>query len=90
MKLIIAILQDSIAQEAIRRLGQAKHPVTKLSSTGGFMKSGNTTILTGVADEIVDDVVAILKETVSERESEEKNVAMANIFVLPMEAYRKM
>ena len=54
------------------------------------MKSGNTTILTGVADEIVDDVVAILKETVSERESEEKNVAMANIFVLPMEEYRKM
>ena len=90
MKLMIIIVQDQDSYTLVEDLIEEGYRITKLSSTGGFMKSGNTTILTGVADEIVDDVVAILKETVSERESEEKNVAMANIFVLPMEEYRKM
>ncbi|ERJ85196.1 hypothetical protein HMPREF1987_00172 [Peptostreptococcaceae bacterium oral taxon 113 str. W5053] len=92
MKLIIAILQDTILQEAVRRLSTQKYPVTKLSSTGGFLKSGNTTLLIGVQDEVVSNVLEILKEVSMEKEGYERDakVAMANIFVLDMEQYRKM
>ena len=92
MKLIIAILQDPIVQETIRRLSQHKYPVTKLSSTGGFFKAGNTTLLIGVQDEVVDDVIETIRQVSLEKEGYEKDakVAMANIFVLDMEQYRKM
>ncbi len=92
MKLIIAILQDAIVQDAVHRLSQHKYPVTKLSSTGGFLKSGNTTLLIGVQDEIVQDVIRIIKAVSISNDNYEENgkVAMANLFVLDMEQYRKM
>ncbi len=39
-----------------------KYRTTKLSSTGGFLKAGNTTLLIGVEDEKVDEVIKIIEE----------------------------
>ena len=51
MKLIIAIIQDEDASEVISHLNEAKFQVTRLSTKGGFLRAGNTTIMTGVEDE---------------------------------------
>lgn len=56
MKMIIAIIQDEDAGEVISCLNDAEFQVTRLATKGGFLHSGNTTLLTGVADEKVDEV----------------------------------
>ena len=43
MKLIIAILQDEDAGEAISHLNEAGFQVTRLATKGGFLRAGNTT-----------------------------------------------
>lgn len=62
MKLIICIVQDQDSGSLIDDLTLQGHRVTKLSSTGGFLKSGNTTLLAGVQKEKVDDVISIIKD----------------------------
>lgn len=54
MKLIIAIVQDEDAGRVISALMEEGFGVTKLATTGGFLRAGNTTLLTGVDDAKVD------------------------------------
>lgn len=67
MKLVIAIVQDEDAPRLVDKLMKEGYSVTKLASTGGFLRSGNTTILTGVEDEKVDDVIRIIEELCKSR-----------------------
>ena len=68
MKLIIAIVQDDDAIDLIDELTESGYRVTKLATTGGFLKSGNTTLMIGVEDEKVDAVLKIIEETSRTRE----------------------
>lgn len=65
MKLIIAIIQDEDSDKLIERLTEESISSTKLPSTGGFLREGNTTLLIGT--EQVDRVVQILKEECKSR-----------------------
>ncbi len=67
MKLILAFVQDQDADATIQALNEAGHRVTRVASTGGFFRVGNTTLLIGVNDLAVDSVVNILKETCERR-----------------------
>ncbi len=49
MKLIIAIVQDEDASRLVSNLMNEGYGVTKLATTGGFLRAGNTTLLVGVA-----------------------------------------
>ena len=49
MKLIIAIVQDEDSDNLVKILNKNDFKVTKISSTGGFLKSGNVTLLPGQA-----------------------------------------
>ena len=60
MKLIMAIIQDHIVQDVLNELSENKVRATKLSSTGGFFKKGNTTVLIGIEDEKVDRVMLMV------------------------------
>jgi uncharacterized protein YaaQ len=51
MKLIIAIVHDDDAMELISSLTESGFSVTKLATTGGFLKAGNTTLLIGIEEE---------------------------------------
>ena len=51
MKLIIAIVQDEDAGRLIGGLMSEGFSVTKLATTGGFLRAGNTTLLMGVNDD---------------------------------------
>ncbi|ABJ59003.1 cyclic-di-AMP receptor [Lactobacillus delbrueckii] len=68
MKLIIAIVQS----EYVKRLQSAfvdnNVGATKLASTGGFLREGNTTFLLGVEDEDVDGVLKLIEEHSQTRE----------------------
>lgn len=68
MKLIIAIVQDQDAISLIGDLTEENYRVTKLASTGGFLKSGNTTLLIGVEEDEVDEVISIVDRNCKTRE----------------------
>lgn len=62
MKLVLAIIHDEDSQKLITTLNQHNFQVTKLASTGGFLRVGNTTVLIGCEAEKVDEVLKIINE----------------------------
>ncbi|WMM24406.1 cyclic-di-AMP receptor [Tissierella sp. MB52-C2] len=68
MKLIICIVQDQDAGALIDDLTEQEYRVTKLSSTGGFLKSGNTTLLVGVDEKDVSPVLKVIEDNCKTRE----------------------
>lgn len=67
MKLIIAVVQDEDSTRLINRLLEKGFGATKLATTGGFLRSGNTTLLTGVDDEKLDEAMKIIESTCKSR-----------------------
>lgn len=68
MKLIIAIVQDQDATILMDELTDKKYRITKLSSTGGFLKAGNTTLLMGVEESSVEEIMKIIERNCKTRE----------------------
>lgn len=68
MKLVVSVIQDKDSHRLLGALTQAGFMATKLASTGGFLREGNTTLLVGVEDEQVEKVVGIIKSTCRARE----------------------
>lgn len=67
MKLVIAIVEDEDSIDLIDALTDVEYRVTKLATTGGFLKSGNTTLMVGVEEEKVKDVIDIIKDVCRKR-----------------------
>lgn len=57
----MAVIQDADASELMRKLSQHGFDATKLASTGGFLREGNTTLMIGVDD----DQLPMLQELIS-------------------------
>ena len=57
MKMIFAILRSEDVDETVEELNSHKYWVTKLSTTGGFLKSKNVTLVIGTEDEKVPGAV---------------------------------
>ncbi|GAK13870.1 cyclic-di-AMP receptor [Geomicrobium sp. JSM 1781026] len=68
MKLIVSVVQDKDSNRLSTALVENDYRATKLASTGGFLKAGNTTFLIGVEDDLVADVLDIIKENCESRE----------------------
>jgi uncharacterized protein YaaQ len=51
MKLLIAIIQNEDSKALTRALIEHDISVTRISSTGGFLRGGNTTLMIGVTEE---------------------------------------
>ena len=68
MKLLLAIVQDKDSARLSNEFVDAGVRATKLSTTGGFLKSGNTTFIVGIEDERIQEVLDIIRETCQARE----------------------
>ncbi len=84
MKLLVAIVKDSEAVAVSDHLVEQGFRVTRIASTGGFLRRGNVTLLIGVEDEQVEAVIAAIDAACAEPEGEEHK---ATIFVLPAEHF---
>ena len=62
MKLLIAIVQDKDANRLSNEFIDLVIRATRLSRSGGFLKSGNTRFMFGLEDERVDEVLDMIKE----------------------------
>ena len=67
MKLIIAIVQDEDSSRLIGQLMNDGFGVTKLATTGGFLRAGNTTLLVGVDDDRFDTAMGIIEKICKSR-----------------------
>ncbi|SHH76775.1 cyclic-di-AMP receptor [Sporanaerobacter acetigenes] len=94
MKLLIAIVQDADTPKLVKALMSNKFRVTKLASTGGFLKSGNTTLLIGVEENQIDDVLSIIEEICSSRAikkgNQEINIGGATIFIMDIDDFKRI
>jgi uncharacterized protein YaaQ len=50
MKLVVAIVQDYDTDRLLRAITEAGLSATRIASTGGFLRTGNTTVMMGIAD----------------------------------------
>ena len=72
MKLILAFVNNDDSAVVSATLTRENYSVTKLSTTGGFLMIGNTTLLIGAED----DRVARAKEIIHEYSRTRSKVAM--------------
>ena len=79
MKLIIAIVRDVDAGSVIEQLVAHDHRVTRVASTGGFLRRGNVTLLIGSEQQQVQAVIDLLRDTCSPPEPGQHR---ATIFVV--------
>ena len=99
MKLVLAIVQDDDAIDLIEELTDKDYRVTKLATTGGFLKSGNTTLMIGVEEKEVKNLINVI-ENVCKRRKEMVptstpntigvEVGGATIFVLDVDQFYKV
>ena len=68
MKLNAAIFQYEDAVRLVSELMDKGFGVTKLATTGGFLRAGNTTLISGVEDEKLDGALAIIERICKSRE----------------------
>ena len=67
MKMIIAIVQDEDSSRLVSGLMNEGYSVTKLATTGGFLRAGNTTLLMGVSDDKLDGAIKIIEKVCKSR-----------------------
>lgn len=106
MKLIMAIVNHDDAPRVADAVMEAGFFATKLATTGGFLKAGNTTFLIGTEEEKVDEVIEIVGKH-SKRRTQlvsgaaygamhaaafpvEVTVGGATVFVLDVEQFKKL
>jgi uncharacterized protein YaaQ len=87
MKLIVAIVKDSDALPVSDALVEEGHRVTRIASTGGFLRRGNVTLLIGVELDAVETVYEIIQENCRKPEPGQHK---ATLFVLPAEDFVRL
>lgn len=87
MKMIIMIAKDSEADSLTQALTSAEYRVTRIASTGGFLRSGTVTLLLGVEDDRVDSAITLVKEKLGSSSSGEKRVTL---FVVPVQRFEQV
>lgn len=68
MKLIMAVVQDQDSNRLMSALVDNNFRSTKLATTGGFLKSGNTTFMIGVEDVRVNKCLQIIRDNCKSRD----------------------
>ncbi|NLP34235.1 MAG: hypothetical protein GX359_03465 [Clostridiales bacterium] len=104
MKLVYVIVRNNDSSQVIETLNRKGFYVTKMASTGGFLREGNTTLLIGTDEDKLDEVIDIVKKECGPRQqilmnnmspgdysamNSVVNVGGATIFVMDVERFEK-
>ncbi len=87
MKLIVVIVKDHQADRVTQTLTNENFRVTRIASTGGFLRSGVVTLLIGVEDADVEAAIRVLRQGLGEAKPGEKR---ATLFVLPVDRFEQI
>lgn len=87
MKMIITIVKDDEAEKILHSLTSHKYRVTRIASTGGLFRKGNTTLLSGVEDDQVESFIQTVKNCGLSSTPQDKS---ATLFVIPVDRYERI
>lgn len=87
MKMVILIIKERDADEILQALTSEKYRVTRIASTGGFLRSGVVTLLLGVRDERVELALELIRKKLTPFPSGERR---ATLFVVPVERFEQV
>lgn len=87
MKLIIAIIRDSDANAALDALVAGNFRATRIASSGGFLRQGNTTLMVGCEEDRVDPAINIIRNACAPAPAGSHH---ATVFVLNTARYEQI
>ncbi|MGD0609961.1 MAG: cyclic-di-AMP receptor [Anaerolineales bacterium] len=87
MKLIFIIIRDEDGDNVLQSLVDSGFRVTRVASTGGFLKRGNLTLMSGVADDQVERLIDLLRKSCCPPDEPEHR---ATVFVVDMPYYEQI
>jgi uncharacterized protein YaaQ len=87
MKLLFMIVRDTDADAVLQGLVENQYRVTRVASTGGFLRRGNVTLMSGVEDGQVDKVMGLLRKLCCP--SDERGHS-ATVFVVDMPFFEQI
>jgi uncharacterized protein YaaQ len=86
MKMIIIIVKDNDADTLTQAFTAASFRVTRVASTGGFMRSGVVTMLLGVEDTQVDSAIEVVRASLPAKGDQKR----ATLFVVPVQHFEQV
>ncbi|HNC09000.1 MAG TPA: cyclic-di-AMP receptor [Anaerolineales bacterium] len=86
MKMIIVIVKDQDADTLTQAFTAGGFRVTRVASTGGFLRSGVVTMLLGVDDEQVDPTIETVRSALPSKGDEKR----ATLFVVPVNHFEQV
>lgn len=86
MKMIIVITKDNDADMLTQALTASNFRVTRVASTGGFLRSGNVTMLLGVEDTQVDAAIQVVRDSLPAKADTKR----ATLFVVPVNHFEQV
>lgn len=93
-KLVIAVIQNEVADTVVDALLEADFRTTRLASTGGFLRRGNTTLMIGADEDQVERVLDLIRQNARSAaepvEAGASQPAAATVFVLDLEEYQRL
>jgi uncharacterized protein YaaQ len=76
MKLILAVIRDIDTEMALNALLKGGYRVTRLASTGGFLRKGSTTLMIGVDEGKETEIIDVLKSAVGRPDPDQHRVTL--------------
>jgi uncharacterized protein YaaQ len=86
MKMIIIIVKDNDADGLTQAFTAGGYRVTRVASTGGFMRSGVVTMLLGVEDTQVDAAIQVVRSALPSSGGNKR----ATLFVVPVQHFEQI
>ena len=88
MKLIVAIVHHTDGEDILHALTEAGFRVTRIASSGGFLRRGNATLLVGAEAAQVASAVQIIREYSTP--PVDPGLKRATVFVLKVDRYEQI
>lgn len=87
MKLMFMVVRDFDGDNVLQALVDNGYRVTRVASTGGFLRRGNATLMTGVEGEKVQAVIDLLRKTCQPAEESQHR---ATVFVVDLPYFEQI
>jgi uncharacterized protein YaaQ len=88
MKMIIAIVHDTDNEPVSHALVSNGFHVTRIASSGGFLRRGQSTLMIGVEEEKLNDAIQVIRESTTP--ASDAGMKRATLFVLNIELFSQI
>ena len=78
--MVLSITREEDANRLIDALVDREYRATRINTAGGFLKKGNSTVVVGVEDDRVDDILSLIRQTTEH----------ASVFVLNVKRFERL